>query len=200
METRFSRYTRWVSRMLFASLLIFELIAWSGLTSVVIEFTWRGLVLTLLAVWALLEIATVLLHKKGLAPLHGGVYLSVLFVLFCDAFADMRLLYGTYSWYDQWMHLAGGATAAFAGWSLFKDILEPHVHRSHRWLAPLLGFGVGVFGGAVYEIEEYAEDVLTGSHRLGNGFDTANDLLLDICGACIIFCIAYFIHKRKSHA
>ena len=114
-------------------------------------------------------------------------------------FGDVKRFYGTYSWYDQAMHLCGGAATAFAGWSLFKDILEPDSLKIHHWLAAVLGFGVGVFGGALYEIEEYSEDVLTSSHRLGDGFDTANDLLLDILGAAIILCIALFIYKRRKH-
>jgi uncharacterized membrane protein YjdF len=54
---------------------------------------------------------------------------------------------------------------------------------------------------AIYEIEEYTEDLIFHTHRLGPGADTANDLLFNLLGitATVIFVIIYYLvtHKRE---
>ena len=56
--------------------------------------------------------------------------------------------------------------------------------------------------GALYEVEEYAEDLLFNTNRLGPGADTADDLLLNIFGVAttVIFITIYYLitHKRKA--
>jgi hypothetical protein len=37
----------------------------------------------------------------------------------------------------------------------------------------------------LYEVTEYTEDFITGSHRLGDGFDTVNDLVLGMVGGLL---------------
>lgn len=49
----------------------------------------------------------------------------------------------------------------------------------------IIGFSLSVVIQVVYELEEYVEDLLTGSNRLGDGFDTANDLMLGLFGAML---------------
>ena len=54
--------------------------------------------------------------------------------------------------------------------------------------------------GTIYEIEEYLEDVFFHSNRLGDGYDTANDLLMNNSGAFITLLIIYLIwHVRRNN-
>ncbi len=52
---------------------------------------------------------------------------------------------------------------------------------------------------ALYEIEEYAEDFLFHTNRLGPGADTANDLFCNLTGvlAVVFFVFIYYSLTRK---
>ena len=45
---------------------------------------------------------------------------------------------------------------------------------------------LNVLFAVLYEIEEYSEDFFYGTNRLGDGPDTANDLMLNLIGGAII--------------
>lgn len=70
-------------------------------------------------------------------------------------------------------------------------------------LALLLFLGISVTSlfGSFYEIEEYLEDAFYNHRqvRLGDGPDTANDLLLNLYGATAVGIIYYFSEKRKTN-
>ena len=54
---------------------------------------------------------------------------------------------------------------------------------------------------ALYEVEEYVEDIFFKTNRLGPGVDTASDLLFNILGVAsiVIFITIYYLitHKRR---
>jgi uncharacterized membrane protein YjdF len=51
--------------------------------------------------------------------------------------------------------------------------------------------------GSLYELEEYGEDVLMHSNRLGTAFDTGNDMLMNTVGAILlVLCIAIVRRRR----
>jgi len=50
----------------------------------------------------------------------------------------------------------------------------------------------------MYEIEEYLEDYFTGSHRLGDGLDTAEDLMFNIVGGLVVLSIIVIYLKIKE--
>jgi hypothetical protein len=58
--------------------------------------------------------------------------------------------------------------------------------RKHTSLALFLAASTTMTLGALYEIEEYIEDVLYHTHRSGLGHDTPNDLLLDFLGVALV--------------
>lgn len=67
-------------------------------------------------------------------------------------------------------------------------------HKSTWWNLANAVLVVSFFG-ALYEIEEYLEDFFTASMRLGDGPDTANDIMLNVIGAAVAVVIIYAVTK-----
>ncbi len=84
------------------------------------------------------------------------------------------------------MHFFGGFAVVFIATGLIQAVhTVKRKNQIHKAEIFLYGLAVGTLGSVFYEIEEYLEDILTGSNRLGDGFDTANDLALGILGGIL---------------
>ena len=164
------------------------------------DFSWLGLIVTALAAWLGIEVISWYLKKYCGHPLSNLVILAVIGLVWLDALGDILKFYSQFGWYDQLAHLVGGITA---GGIVLSIILNLKACQKIN-----LGlFGTGFFAlvsasfiGLLYELEEYFEDYFTGSHRLGDGPDTANDLFLNIVGALLIIVIInlYINIKRRG--
>ncbi len=167
-----------------------------GIVALKPTFTILGLVLTATAVWAGFEYQAWILNRKYQAVIPLWAILPAVFMIYLDALGDMLHFYQNITWYDVLAHGLGGVTAAAYMWSWFwqayHDRVTPHLLW---WLTVSSTIAVG----AMYEIEEYLEDIITGSHRLGDGFDTANDLLMNTIGAVVIVSSVYVAryHRRR---
>lgn len=187
-----------IARLAFAAWILVEILSWVKVLPLTLEFTWLGLILTAGFVWASLEIISWQLRKHGARYLWGITYLGALFSVCADAFGDIFRFYGNFSWYDQVTHFFGGAVVALIVFDLLTAL-----YQSGKIILPIKGRGVvsvaiAMAMGSIYEIEEYSEDVLFKSHRLGDGFDTANDMLCNALGAAVIIIILVIIRRRKK--
>jgi uncharacterized membrane protein YsdA (DUF1294 family) len=76
--------------------------------------------------------------------------------------------------------------------------------NAKQWRIPdevlyLLALGINVIVAVLYEVEEYLEDFFTLSQRLGDGPDTANDMMVNLIGGagCMVGVLVY--KKIKHH-
>ena len=188
---------RTISRLLFGGLILFELLNQFGLLHFSLDFTWFGLALTSIIVWLSIEVASYLLKKSSGQAIPGSVFFVAVVTVYTDALGDILHFYARFFWYDGMAHFIGGAAVAGVLFFIFWNL-----YRSKKIKIGLLGTGFASltgasFFGVLYEIAEYLEDLFTGSHRLGDGPDTVNDLSLDILGALfIIGLIIIYIWKR----
>ena len=195
------------ARLFFAGLIIFELLNCLKILRFNLEYTWLGLIITSVVSLAILEIIAVHYRRRKGHRMHWLVWLIVAASLSLDAAGDFFHLYGRYSWWDQFVHLFVSAVACFtlfivisAFWiDKFKFSL---LLRTGRLKLSLLLAATSVMSlSALYEIEEYAEDFIFHTNRLGPGADTANDLLFNFIGVLLVvfFIIVYYsiTHKRK---
>ncbi len=195
------------ARLLFAGLIIFELLNYLKVLQFNTQFTWLGLVITSCACLILLEITAYKYKKIKGHYLHWSIWLIVAAGLSLDAFGDFFHLYGRYSWWDQFAHSFISAVICFtlfivisAFWiDKFKFSLLMKTGRLK--LSLLLAATSAMSLSALYEIEEYVEDVIFHTNRLGPGTDTANDLVCNLTGILITvaFVTIYYLitHKRK---
>ncbi len=189
---------RQINRILIALLFIFVVLNWSSVLEYGTYYTWRGLVFTILVVTILLETASYYLYKKRGKPLNGWFYLPAIFLLYYDVIGDTLYFYRDYLWYDQVAHFFGGAAVMLILWQFIK---QNKICLSLK--GKLLFAMAGAWSlGTVYEIEEYFEDLIYGSNRLGDGMDTANDLFLNNLGALLtalgIGLVVYLYQKKKK--
>jgi hypothetical protein len=185
-----------LARLGFISWLVFELLNWQGVLRFALDFTWKGLVMTAGFTWLALEIVSWLLYKKAGRSLSWYVFMIALVSISVDALGDINHWYSGFSWYDQMAHMVGGGTAALAAFSLYWELVKSGKIVMGKKFAGFLAVATAGFLGTFYEMEEYLEDVFTGSHRLGDGPDTANDIMMNTIGAIIMVMVVVLLTRR----
>jgi len=195
------------ARLLFVGLIVFEILNFLKILQFNTQFTWLGLVITSVFILLLLEITAYKYRQKKGHYLHWSIWIIVTTALSLDAAGDFFHLYGNISWWDQVVHYLVSVIMAFTLFAVinafwidkFKYSLL--LKEGRLKLALFLSATSTISLGALYEVEEYLEDVFFHTNRLGPGTDTANDITLNILGAIttvIIVYVYYLItHKRK---
>lgn len=189
-----------LSRALFAILVIFELLNQLKILNFPLTFTWLGLILTSTIIWFLLEIVSLYTQKKCGLPISGLAMLTAVAVVYIDALGDVFLFYARFGWYDKTAHLVGAAAAAGIVFSIIRNLVACQRIKLGPFGQGLFSWMTASFLGIVYELEEYFEDLFTGSHRLGDALDTANDLFLDVVGGLTIMVIAVIYVSYRSRS
>ncbi|MDP2736996.1 MAG: hypothetical protein Q8O59_04440 [bacterium] len=195
------------ARVLFAGLIIFEILNFLKILQFNTQFTWLGLVITAIFSLALLEITALRYKQKKGHYLHWSVWIVVTIALGLDAAGDFFHLYANITWWDQVVHYADSAIINFTLFAIInafwidKFKFSLLFTKGRLKLALFLSTASTVSLGALYEAEEYLEDVFFHTNRLGPGADTANDLTMNILGALttVAFIYVYYLvtHKRK---
>ena len=182
-----------IPRILFATVILFELLNGFGVLHVPLDFSWFGLIITAGMAWAMIEL---LFGKTGDdKKLRIALPIAVTAVLL-DMAGDVFRLYSRIIWYDRVLHVVGGAVVAYLVYLLAR--------RTIAALCPsmqvLFVIGVTSLLGATYEVEEWLEDAWVHGKmlRLGDGPDVADDMLMNIIGAGIIMAIIWVYEKRKK--
>lgn len=195
------------ARLLFGGLIIFELLNYLKILQFSLEYTWLGLVITSTVSLILLEITAYKYKQKKGYNLHWSIWLIVVAGLALDAFGDFFHFYSRYSWWDQFVHWFVSSVACFtlfivisAFWiDKFKFSLLFQTGRLK--LSLLLAATSTMSLTALYEIEEYLEDIIFHTNRLGPGTDTVNDMFFNLVGVlmAVTFIVVYYLitHKRK---
>ncbi len=178
-----------ITRILFVLLIAVEVVGWAGGLPWTPTYSWLGLILTALAVWACVEWFQ---PPAELWPLF-------FFGLCMDAVADtFQFYYHVESW-DRMMHLIGGALIALVSWHAVRRVLPETT--TVRWRI-LLVLSMVAFFGTLYEGAEFGIDsfyiATEGQSRgaLGTGPDTVDDQLLNIIGGLVVVGIAEYRRRR----
>jgi len=195
------------ARFLFGSLIIFEILNYLKILQFNTQYTWLGLVITAVFTLAVLEITAYKYKQKKGHYLHWSVWIIITIALSLDAAGDFFHLYGNIAWWDQVVHYFNSVIICF---TLFAVINAFYVDKfkfslllkeGRLKLALFLSATSTVSLGALYEMEEYLEDVFFHTNRSGLGTDTANDITMNLLGTLtivVVVCVYYFVtHKRK---
>lgn len=181
-----------IVRILFAIVILFELLNGFGILHMPLDFSWFGLIITAGVAWAAIEL---LFGRLGDGKkLRIALAVSLAAVLL-DLMGDALRLYSRIVWYDRALHIVGGAAVAYLVYLLAQRTIAA-LRPSVRVL-----FVVSVTSllGAAYEIEEWLEDAWVHGKmlRLGDGPDVADDMLMNIIGAGIVAATIMLYEKRK---
>lgn len=88
--------------------------------------------------------------------------------------------------FNRFGHLISGVIYAIVAIELIKASLAKTKSRLTKPLYSLFVFSLASTAGVFNEIIELGLDVTTGSHRIGAGFDTAIDLLMNTFGILVV--------------
>lgn len=183
------------ARLLFVGLILFELFNEIGLLNFALDFTWFGLAITSLGVWFILELASFCLRKKCGMAMPGWILFLAVIAVYLDAFGDIFKFYSQFARYDQAMHFLASAAAMLVAFGFINQLVKTGKINLKLKGQGVLSVLITSFAGVLYEIEEYLEDYFRGTNRLGDGPDTANDLMMNLFGAILIFVMIMLINK-----
>jgi uncharacterized membrane protein len=136
--------------------------------------------------------------------IYAGLYLSARFNL-----------YYRYFWWDDLLHTLSGVITGFIGFIVIYKINCRYSTNLSPLLVALFSFTFAVTLGVLWEILEFASDVvfgttnqkwdlpatavLLGKPYQGSGLrDTMSDLIVDTVGALITSVITYFLYKNRK--
>lgn len=181
-----ARVAFWRSSL--GGLLLFELFVLFGWVNLQPTFTTLGLMITAIAGWATLEWVSIYLRQGASKLLPWWVVCIVVGAVYLDAAGDFIHLYDRIRFFDAILHLI---IPFIFGVCLIWVLRIRHAALPQS-LIVWLGVTITVSFGTLYEIEEYLEDVFTGSNRFGDAFDTGSDLVLDVLGAALAGVVAWY--------
>ncbi|MCW1930013.1 MAG: hypothetical protein KIH62_001710 [Candidatus Kerfeldbacteria bacterium] len=184
-------------RTLFGALLLFEICVGLKLFPIQPTFTVIGLIITLVAVWIAVEYTEKLMRRSSVHD-HHSITMAILIPLtvYIDAIGDFCHLYTILPNYDAYLHFFIPSVVTIWIWHVLRALYPTLSNRFYSFMA----VAIMLAAGALYEIEEYLEDVYTGSHRFGDAMDTGNDLTMDLLGPIIaIICLNIFLKIRKQY-
>lgn len=196
-----------IARFLFFSLLVFELLNVFKIIRLNTQFTWFGLLITATSAFILLEVVAQRYRQNKGHRLHWIVWIIVVLALSLDAAGDFFFLYGRFDWWDRVVHYGVSAITCFTLFSVINAFWIDRFEFSLLFkkgklkLALFLAATSTISLSAIYEIEEYTEDLLFHTNRLGPGVDTADDLFFNVSGVLtvvILISIYYLITKRRK--
>lgn len=184
-------------RLLFGALVTIELLTFLRIIPLSPTYTILGLLITALFTWLVVEIIQFVFEAFGTHNLYRWqMTLLLVAVVYLDAIGDFFNFYTTIPNYDGFLHFFTPAVGTWWIWQLLQ-ILYPSCAQSFRILATAT---TTLSLASLYEIEEYLEDWLTGSHRLGDSFDTGNDLFMALVGTILMLLIItlYLAGNKKN--
>lgn len=189
-----------IARLFLGGLLLVELLNYFGILHFTLDFTWFGLIITLIVSWASVEIFSFYIKKTCGHFLPAYCLFLVAAGIYLDAWGDILGLYGRFVWYDQLAHFIGGGAIAGILFSAILLLNSSGKIKLGLWGSGLYSLALTTFVCVLYELEEYTEDLFQGTNRLGDGPDTVNDLFLGIVGALAIIIVLsiYVRHKKNS--
>jgi hypothetical protein len=176
----------WPARIILVTIIVVEALAALDIVPIETQFTWKGLIMQSVVVLILIEAANKYIERKKFDIAIGPGAFLVTLQIAVDATGDMAHLYARFIWFDQLLHFTGGFVISFITTGMYRALFEKQrVKPLPRGEIIVSGLGVGMIGAMIYEGEEYLEDLLTGSNRLGDGFDTADDIVFDLLGGLL---------------
>lgn len=189
---------RTIPFLLFGSLFIFEILNYVGVLSYPIDFTWRGRVLSTSILFLLAFILDWFIKKNTDVRWRSVIWFFACVLILLDFSGDVFHFYGRWDWYDQLVHFSSGSIITAALYLFFQSIRVRTGWRVPGWSSCFLAFTTNVTFASLYEIEEYLEDFFYYTNRLGDGPDTANDLMLNIIAGLftMVFILIYQTHLQ----
>ena len=177
-------------RVLFATVIALEIFGPELLPHAASDFTWIGLIVTVVFAWIILEIFR----------LSALVFWMAFISVILDIFSDLLQLYSRIGVWDRWIHTFGGAIIALAALELvLRALRQDHLAaRREDMLIPATVYMFTATIGFLYEFLEYLVDKLQYGYprSLVSAYNSIEDQLFNLLGATLVLA-AYFWWRRE---
>lgn len=180
-------------RSFFLMLLIFEIAGLLGLTAfnprlgladIKPQFSWLGLILTLLASWGALELVHRYFKSRYQSPPPFYLWFLTAFAVAFDFIADINHFFVRFTHFDKLAHfLNGGVIVGFFSFWIIRQINRRNVPSWSPAIVIYLVISFVVAGGFLYEVLEYSIDWALGTGNLVDRWDTSEDMIFNFLGA-----------------
>jgi len=199
---KMDRFLKIFSRSLLTGLLLFEFLNYFGILKYSLSFTWLGLIITCLLVWLMLEVISFFLKKYCGQSISGWGMMTATIAIYLDSFGDIFHFFNQIWWYDRVAHLVGGGVVAGLTFNIVWIICRSRKINIGFSVISFISLAITSLLGTMYEAEEYFEDYFFGSSRLGEGPDTADDMILNMIGGLLVILVIniYLQIKKKRSA
>ena len=185
-----------LGRSILAVLIIFEFLNLIKILHFTLDFTWFGLMITSGLALIVIETISYYTNKNTREPILGIVYFMASISVLFDALSDIFHFYSSFYYTDNILHFLGGGCVALCIYSVIKAYLDAEKNKLGNFSQVFFSVCTASFLGTLYEIEEYSESYFFGFNRLGDGFDTANDLLMNNLGALFFTLFIFYAFPR----
>ena len=198
-----STFIHWFRRglvSLLVGVLAFEALNYAHVLGYHLDFTWFGRVFSTSFVLLTLIGLDWLFRRKLQTRLPPIIWVLCVLILGLDFCGDVFGFYGRWEHYDQVAHFFSGPSLTICLVMAYRCIVLKRGWQLPTSAIYLLALGTDSLFAVAYELEEYLEDVFFDSHRLGDGPDTANDLMMNLLGALLTLMVLtlYTRYKRSK--
>lgn len=185
--------------LVFIGIAFFELLNYLNVLHFSVDYTWFGRLFSTLFIFTTLLLIDLIVWRTLQIRLDGKIWLFLAILLTFDFLGDIFHFYTRWEWYDQLVHFMSGLVLVTVLGLCFEQIVTRKGWNIPLPMLYLLVLGVNTIFAVLYEIEEYSEDYLYHTHRLGDGPDTVNDLLLNlVAGVLTVVCILSYRSLTRS--
>lgn len=129
-----------------------------------------------------------LIESRVKVELPAEFDLAIVGFLYMSIFLGEAInAYETFWWWDAVLHTGSGIILSFAGFLLLFIKVKQGKLQASPWLLGIIIFSLGMAFGGVWEIFEFAVDMIFGTNMQKSGLiDTMWDLIVDGAGALVM--------------
>lgn len=200
MDTEHTESTRFaVIQALIAGLFFSELLGLFGVYALDVQtLAWAGLLATSGFVWVLYAGVVSIERRDKVATLPVSPFVFAIGVLYLDAMGNVSHWYDLYPWFDELMHILGGAAIASVGFAIGRGSPYWEKGTGVQHIIDFSVIGLVAIIGIAFEGVEFAVDELFDQQFwLGDATDTLSDLSLNIAGAITIVTLLFVAKRRR---
>jgi hypothetical protein len=129
----------------------------------------------------------------------GFEFIVVLFIYATLFLGEVHGFYTRFWWWDMALHAGAGMAFGFIGFLILYSFYRDGRFQAPSSLIAVLSFSAALAIGAIWEIFEFAMDVLFGLNMQRSSLlDTMRDLIVDTIGACVAAVSGYVYLRYRS--
>jgi hypothetical protein len=164
----------------------------------------------------ILSFGSTVIERRQKIDIPDMLEVVIIVFIYCGLFLSLQFgLYNKFFWWDDLLHTISGVIIGFIGFIVVYKINYKYNMDINPLLIAIFSFTFAVSMGVIWEIFEFASDVIIGTaHQKwdlpdteilmgkpyqGSGVrDTMSDLILDSIGALVASVITYYMYKKQK--